>query len=143
MTVASILKTKGADVVTVQGGCRMVDAVRLLREKHIGAVVVIGPGQDVLGILSERDVVNLIADHGAEALERPVSGVMSTKVRTCRPSDTIEHVMSEMTERRIRHIPVLDRGRLVGIVSIGDVVKRRIDAAETDVAALRDYISAG
>lgn len=142
MTVASILKVKGSDVVTVQGGSRVVEAVRLLVEHRIGAALVVGPDKSVAGIFSERDLAKAIAEHGATALERPVRDLMTCNVHSCRPSDSIEYVMTIMTEGRFRHLPVIDQGKLVGIVSIGDVVKRRIDAAETDVEALRHYIAA-
>ena len=142
MTVASILKTKGSNVVTVQGGSRVIEAVRLLSEHRIGAAVVVSADKAVAGIFSERDLAKAVAEHGASALDRPVRDLMTTNVRSCRPSDSIEHVMAMMTEGRFRHLPVLEHGKLLGIVSIGDVVKRRIDAAEMDVEALRQYIAA-
>ena len=142
MTVASILKTKGTNVVTVQGGSRVIEAVRLLSEHRIGAAIVVSADKGVAGIFSERDLAKAVAEHGASALDRPVRDLMTTNVRSCRPSDSIEHVMTMMTEGRFRHLPVIEQGKLLGIVSIGDVVKRRIDAAEMDVEALRQYIAA-
>lgn len=142
MTVASILKHKGSDVVTVQAGHRLRDAVQTLRKHRIGAVLVTGPGHRVLGILSERDIVAALADGGNAALEGPVDDFMTASVRTCRPTDSIETVMEVMTAGRFRHLPVVEGGELMGIISIGDVVKRRIDGIEHEAEALRRYIVA-
>ncbi len=142
MTVASILKHKGGEVVTIDKGYSIIDVARLLREKRIGAVVVIGPNNRLEGILSERDVVIAVAEYGGSALERSVADLMTTNVRSCRLADSIEHVMGVMTDGRFRHLPVIEQGKLVGIVSFGDVVKRRIMDVETNVEALRQYIAA-
>jgi CBS domain-containing protein len=125
------------------------DAVALLREHNVGALVVTATEGDtpVAGILSERDVVRAIGDTSGpgagDPLEQPVSALMSTDVTTCTNGDSVDHLMRIMTDRRIRHIPVLDGDRLAGIVSIGDVVKSRIDELETETSTLHDYLSSG
>lgn len=143
MTVASVLKTKGSNVVSVQPGHRLSDAARVLHQHRIGAALVLGPGQRVLGVLSERDIVRALAEHGVRALDCPVNDFMTTDVKTCRPSDSIERVMEMMTKSRFRHMPVMDGGVLLGVISIGDVVKRRIDDSEHEAEALKRYIVAG
>ena len=143
MTVASVLKSKGTNVVTIQPGHRLSEAARMLHQHRIGALLVMGAGNRVLGILSERDVVSAVAATGAAALECPVNDFMTTSVRTCRPSDSIEWVMEVMTKGRFRHLPVVEDGQLLGIISIGDVVKRRIDDSEHEAEALKRYIVAG
>jgi CBS domain-containing protein len=115
--------------------------VELLASKGVGAVVVSDASSSVLGILSERDVVRVIAKHGASALEDPVSRHMTPKVTTVTREDTIEHVMQTMTEGRFRHLPVVEDGHLIGIVSIGDVVKRHVNVIDTERQALREYIA--
>lgn len=141
MTVASILKSKGTEVVWVQPGARLREAAKLLCERRIGAAVVLGPGRRVLGILSERDIVKAVAQAGSAALEAPVNDFMTQGVQTCRPSDSIERVMEVMTNGRFRHLPVMEGGELRGIISIGDVVKRRIDDAQHEADALKRYIA--
>ena len=143
MTVASILKAKGSNVVTVQPGQRLIDVSRTLHQHRIGAALVLGPQNRVLGVLSERDIVRAIAERGAAALEAVIDDFMTTNVRTCRPSDSIEWVMEVMTKSRFRHMPVVEDGQLLGIISIGDVVKRRIDDTEHEAEALKRYIAAG
>jgi CBS domain-containing protein len=143
MTVGSILKTKGSNVVTLQPGTRLGEAARLLHQHRIGAVLVMGPGARILGILSERDVVAALATAGVPALDCPINDFMTADVRTCRASDSIERVMELMTKGRFRHLPVVEDGQLLGIVSIGDVVKRRIDDTEHEAEALKRYIVAG
>src|SRR5262249_7235123 len=110
-----------------------------LRTSHIGALVVSSDGEHLEGLVSERDIVHALAHHGAAALGMPVRDVMHRTVSTCAPSDSIHKIMSEMTRKRVRHLPVLDHGRLCGIVSIGDVVKNRLDEAEREVSYLRDF----
>jgi CBS domain-containing protein len=141
MTVASILKSKGTEVVHVQPGTRLRDAAALLCQRRIGAAVVFGPGRRVMGVLSERDIVRAIAESGSAALDAPVNDFMTTNVQTCRPSDSIERVMEVMTNGRFRHLPVLDGGEIAGIISIGDVVKRRIDDTQHEAEALKRYIA--
>ena len=141
MTVARILADKGRDVFTTQPHRTLKEVVELLASKGVGAVVVSDASQSVLGILSERDVVRVVGRHGASALEDPVSRHMTPKVVTVTGEDTIEHVMQTMTEGRFRHVPVVENGRLIGIISIGDVVKRHVNALDSERQALREYIA--
>jgi CBS domain-containing protein len=143
MTVANILKGKGNAVQTVEAGRMLGEVAKILSERKIGAVVVADAKGKVQGILSERDIVAAIASRGPDALTRPVGDYMTTNVTTCTHSDSIEHLMGLMTDRRIRHIPVVEQGRLVGIVSIGDVVKRRIADTVFEAESMRAYIVAG
>jgi CBS domain-containing protein len=141
MTVARILDAKGRDVFTTQPHCTLKEVVDLLAAKGVGAVVVSDASRSVLGILSERDVVRVIARDGAAALEDHVSRHMTPKVITVTVDDTIDHVMQTMTAGRFRHVPVVDGGRLIGIISIGDVVKRHVNALDSERQALREYIA--
>jgi CBS domain-containing protein len=141
MTVARILADKGREVFTTQPHRTLREVVELLASKGVGAVVVSDVSQSVLGILSERDVVRVLGRHGASALEDPVSRHMTPKVITVTRDDTIEHVMHTMTEGRFRHVPVVEDGRLIGIISIGDVVKRHVNALDSERQALREYIA--
>ena len=140
MTIKSILTHKGNNVVTIEATVNLATAARLLAERRIGAVVVAGLDRRVIGILSERDIVRALAEHGGAALELPVSQVMTRKVATCTEAETIVGIMERMTDGKFRHVPVVEDGRLVGIISIGDVVKYRIGEIEHESAALRDYI---
>ena len=140
MTVARILDEKGRDVFTTQPHRTLREVVELLASKGVGAAVVSDAAHSVLGILSERDVVRVIARNGASALDDPVSRHMTPKVITVSREDTIEHVMQTMTAGRFRHVPVVEDGRLIGIISIGDVVKHRLTEMERESAAMRDYI---
>ena len=141
MTVARILAEKGGSVVTVPPHRTVDEAIHLLAEKRIGALVVGDAGGRVIGILSERDVMRALASDGASALDRPVAQYMTEKVVTCTRRASIEDVMETMTEGRFRHLPVVEDGRLVGVVSIGDVVKQRIATVEAEHRAMRDYIT--
>lgn len=141
MTVKAILDAKGRDVVTVAASRTLREAVELLAERRIGALVVTVDDDRISGILSERDIVRAIGREGAQALERPVSAVMTARVQVCRESHTVNEVMQIMTEGRFRHLPVEKDGRLTGIVSIGDVVKRRIEEAEREAEEIRTYIA--
>lgn len=144
MNVQSILAGKGDDVATTTQAASLADVAQLLRDKGVGALVVSGDGRAIEGIVSERDVVRALAAHGSGALGRTVGSVMSTDVVTCASADGVERLMSLMTERRIRHLPVVDNdGRLGGIVSIGDVVKARLGELESENKALFDYITHG
>ena len=144
MLIEHILATKGGDVVTVASSDTVEQAVATLRTHGIGAVIVSDDdGASVAGILSERDIVRAIADDGAGALDRPVSTVMTADVFTCEPTAAIEELMGVMTERRIRHIPVLRDGRLVGVVSIGDVVKHRVGELKQEAQTLVEYVQSG
>jgi CBS domain-containing protein len=140
MTIKSILTHKGNNVVTIEPTANLAAAARLLAERRIGAVVVAGVDRRVIGILSERDIVRALAEHGGAALERPISQVMTRKVATCTEAETIVSIMERMTDGKFRHVPVVEEGRLVGIISIGDVVKHRIGEIEHESDALRDYI---
>lgn len=143
MHVAQILKEKGRAVETIGPEATLGDVVRLLAQRRIGAVVVATPSIPVAGIVSERDVVRLIGQQGAGALGLAVGDVMTRPVRTCHETDSIDTLMSVMTANRFRHLPVVEQGRLVGIVSIGDVVKNRVAEVESEASAMRDYIRAG
>jgi CBS domain-containing protein len=140
MTVSIILAAKGHEVTTIEPGATMKSAVTLLTERRIGAVPVLGADHRIVGILSERDVVRALAERGAAALDEPVSRAMTRKVATCTETETIASLRERMTEGKFRHLPVVDQGRLVGIVSIGDVVKHHLQEMERDSAAMRDYI---
>ncbi|HLI23130.1 MAG TPA: CBS domain-containing protein [Stellaceae bacterium] len=141
MHVESILRNKGRKVTTIASEARIATAVAMLRRHAIGALVVSRDGAAVEGILSERDIVIALADHGAAALDLTVRDLMSREVITCRRDDAIADLAALMTERRIRHLPVVDRGTLAGIVSIGDVVKHRIDEVEGEASSMREFIA--
>ncbi|MCG8442509.1 MAG: CBS domain-containing protein [Caulobacterales bacterium] len=115
----------------------------MLDEHKIGALVITGAGGELRGVVSERDIARAIARHGAAALDQSVDHIMTSKVVTAAPNDTIDVMMGCMTERRIRHLPVLEQGRLVGLVSIGDIVKAKIEAAEAENEAIKTYITSG
>ncbi len=141
MKVSNLLGTKGREVSTISQERSITDAIALLKERGIGALVVTGATPPLVGILSERDVVRALATSGAEALERKVADLMSTDVATCTEATELNALMTTMTDRRIRHVPVVEDGRLVGLVSIGDVVKARLDELEHDKRDLLDYVS--
>ena len=140
MTISIILASKGREVVTIAPSASLASAVGLLVEKRIGAVLILGADRRVVGILSERDVVRALAERGAGALEEPVSQTMTRKVSICNENESVLNIMERMTEGRSRHVPVVDQGELVGIVSIGDVVKHRLHEMERDSTAMHDYI---
>ena len=139
MTIAAILQRKGQDVVQVQSGDTVLSVVQLLAERRIGCVPVVDDGE-VVGIFSERDLVYRLAHEGATVLERPVGEIMTAPAITTDEKTPVIHCLSLMTKRRIRHLPVVVDGALVGLVSIGDLVKFRIDSIESEAAALRYYI---
>jgi CBS domain-containing protein len=141
MTVSTILAGKGREVITIEPAASLNDAVRLLTDNRIGAAVILGADRRIVGILSERDIVRALAERGAGVLDEPVSQLMTRKVSTCNESETVSAIMEQMTAGKFRHVPVVDQGRLVGIISIGDVVKHRLQEMEHESAALRDYIS--
>ena len=141
MTVQRILAEKGRDVFTTQPHRTLREVIGMLAEKGVGAVVVADDSMTVLGIISERDVVRVIAQNGASALDEQVTRHMTPKVTTVNREATIDQVMQTMTEGRFRHLPVVEDGRLSGIVSIGDVVKRHINAIDGERQALREYIA--
>ena len=139
MHVAAILKMKGRNVVTTTAGQSLLDVAKLLEQHDIGCVVIEGDDSKVAGIVSERDVVRAISKSGAKVLKEPVSGYMTKTVVTAREADTIDRLMSEMTVHRFRHMPVVERDRLIGLVSIGDVVKMHIAEADMEAEATRAY----
>ena len=157
MLIEHILHRKGGDVEAISADAPVSDALVRLRERNVGALVVTASGEaaardaeeggrpSLAGIVSERDVVRALAASGdpAAVLSEPVSGLMSSDLVTCAPRATVDELMRLMTDRRIRHIPVLDEDRLVGIVSIGDVVKSRIDELQTETDTLHEYLSSG
>jgi CBS domain-containing protein len=138
MEVEAILRAKGSTVHTVPTGALVVAAVESMHRNQVGALVVTDGGDRIAGMLSERDIVTGLCRHGAELLGRRVAEVMDRHVTTCRPGDSIDVVMEQMTRTRRRHVPVVDDGRLVGIVSIGDIVKRRVDELSLEARVLRD-----
>ena len=140
MIVKSILATKGGGVVSIEPTATLEAAVHKLAEHRIGALLVFGPDRRVIGILSERDVVRVLAERGASVLGEPLSMVMTRKVITCGQSDTVGAIMELMTTGKFRHVPVVEQDRVVGVISIGDVVKYRLREIEDESTALRDYI---
>lgn len=141
MNVAAILDEKGRDVVSLKADATLSEAAALLDHHRIGAVVVIDDEGAIAGVLSERDIVRQLARQGAGALAEPVGLSMTRDVVTAAPSVTLQDVMESMTEHRIRHLPIVEDGRLAGIVSIGDVVKRRIEMTEAEAEAMKAYIA--
>ena len=139
MTVCAILSAKGSQVASVAPDVKLSAALKILSEKQIGSVLVVS-GTRIDGILSERDVVHALDKRGAVALDEPVSLAMTRKVVSCRLSDTVAHLMEVMTAEKFRHLPGVEEGKLVGLVSIGDVVKLRVQEYEAEQEALRDYI---
>ncbi len=140
MIVKAILSSKGSGVTTIEPTANVAAAVKLLAERRIGAVVVTGAGKRVIGIVSERDIVRVLGEHGHAALELPLTEVMTRRVETCAPSDTISSIMERMTAGKFRHVPVLEQDQLAGIISIGDVVKSRLEEMERESDAMREYI---
>ncbi|MFI7704719.1 CBS domain-containing protein [Nonomuraea sp. NPDC049480] len=140
MLIGTILRNKGSDVTTVAPESSVRELLAELAEHNIGAVVVSTDGVTIAGIVSERDVVRHLHDRGAAVLEEPVSAIMTTDVRTVGPGDNVDALRQIMTTQRFRHMPVVQNGRLVGIVSIGDVVKSAIEELETEKASLVDYL---
>lgn len=143
MNVETILRNKGSWVATIRSDATILEAVEMLNRERIGALVVSADGDSVDGILSERDIVTALDDYGAELLSCRVDEIMTRNVVTCDPADTVQELMAEMTNRRLRHFPVLKDGRLCGIVSIGDLVKNRLDEVEFEANSLRTFIAGG
>ena len=140
MTVGIILAEKGREVVTIEPNASLAQAADLLAGKRIGAALILGADRRIAGIISERDIVRALAARGAAALDEPVSQTMTRKVETCNESETVANIMERMTAGKFRHMPVVDQGRLVGVVSIGDIVKHRLHEMERESVAMRDYI---
>jgi CBS domain-containing protein len=141
MLIAQILSGKGGQVVTTRPEAPVAEVARLLKEKRIGAVVVADGRGAIKGIISERDLARGLADHGAALLEMKVAELMTREVTTCAPGDGLEKLMHQMTEGRFRHLPVVEKGKMVGIISIGDVVKHRLQELETERRQLHEYIA--
>jgi len=141
MIVNRILSIKGRDVVTIEPGRFLSEAAKLLSERRIGALLVCDERRPVSGIISERDIVRALAAHGPDALQQPVSRFMTEQVMTCTGETSINDVMELMTQQKFRHVPVVEGGRLVGIVSIGDVVKSRLEEVEAEAQAIKEYIA--
>jgi CBS domain-containing protein len=139
MTVRAILDSKGHHIQSVEPEVKLSAAIKMLGERKIGAVLVMNQGR-VEGILSERDIVRVLGERGARVLDEPVSVVMTRKVVSCRQSDTVASIMEMMTIGKFRHLPVVDEGMVVGLISIGDIVKWRVREFESEQEALRDYI---
>jgi len=142
MTVAAMLGAKGREIVTTTASATVADAAATLAANKIGALVVLGEGARLIGIVSERDIVRVVAQRGADALEDSLGDVMTRKVVTCTESETVDEVMARMTRGRFRHLPVVENERLIGIISIGDVVKARIEQVEREAEDMRAYIAA-
>ncbi len=143
MKVAEILKEKGGEVMTVRPTEKVETLAHRLRMAGIGALVVTGDKGEVIAIVSERDIVHAIAEHGGAALEMTVADIMTRRPVTCSPEDSVSRIARVMTERRVRHLPVVEGGRLTGVVSIGDVVKNRLAEMELEANVLRDIAIAG
>ncbi len=141
MNVATILRQKGRAVTTAGPGTTLIEIANKLAAKRIGAMVIVGAGGEVAGIISERDIIRMLGSDGPSCLDRPVSESMTRTVVTCQESDTLEEIMEQMTARRFRHLPVVTDGALVGIISIGDVVKHHIAEVEMEATAMREYIT--
>ncbi|MBY0565942.1 MAG: CBS domain-containing protein [Hyphomonadaceae bacterium] len=142
MLIAHVLRDKGAVVYTVRAEQTLEDAARILNEKRVGALVVIAEDGAISGVMSERDIVREIAQNGGKSLSDTVATMMSRDVVTAEPTETVDEGLGRMTERRVRHLPVMEGGRLIGVVSIGDLVKHRIAAVEAEAAAMQAYIAA-
>ena len=139
MTVRAILDSKGHHIESIESDARLSVAIRILSERRIGAVLAMQKG-NIEGILSERDIVRVLGERGASVLDEPVGTTMTRKVVSCRPSDTVASIMEMMTMGKFRHLPVVEEGKVVGLISIGDVVKWRVSEYENEQEALRSYI---
>jgi len=140
MRVANILTAKGDDVISVVPDTNIVDFAKILKSKRIGAILVMEAGS-IVGIISERDIARGLPDYGEKILSMPVSDIMTKKVTTCNSDASIDEIMEMMTENRIRHLPVVDDGKLVGFISVGDVVKNRVEELVAEEDQLRSYVS--
>ncbi|TQR85455.1 CBS domain-containing protein [Mycobacterium hodleri] len=142
MRIADVLKNKGAGVLSIAPDTLVSDLISGLVGRNVGAMVVVGP-EGLVGIVSERDVVRMLHDHGADALRRRVADIMTSELVTCSPDDSVDQLSAVMTTHRVRHVPVLEDGRLAGIVSIGDVVKTRMEELQAEREQLAAYITQG
>jgi CBS domain-containing protein len=143
MNIAQILKAKGRAVATARPDATLLEIVNKLVQKKIGAIVIVGDNGEVAGIISERDVIRRLGERGEQALKEPVSQSMTSSVISCHETSTLDELMELMTQGRFRHVPVLEDGSLVGIVSIGDIVKHHIAEVEMEVTAMRGYFVTG
>ncbi|KWT66841.1 Inosine-5'-monophosphate dehydrogenase [Hyphomicrobium sulfonivorans] len=143
MNIGQVLKAKGRTVATARPDATLLDIISKLTNKRIGAIVIVGDNGDVAGIVSERDVVRKLGERGADVLSEPVAKTMTTNVITCQEHTTLDELMEVMTQGRFRHVPVIEDGALVGIVSIGDIVKHHIAEVEMEVTAMRGYFVTG
>lgn len=141
MRVADLLKNKGDSIISIPADCSVAEAVKVLCKHHIGAAVVLDADGSLAGILSERDVTRGLGEQGAALMDQPAKTIMTSAVTTCKPEDTVDAIMRTMTEGRFRHMPVMKDDALCGVISIGDVVKSRIDDLEHEADAMRKYIS--
>lgn len=141
MNVASILRQKGRAVTTASPAMTLLEVANKLAAKRIGAIVVVGARGEVAGIISERDIIRALSQSGADCLTQPVSEMMTRQVVTCHEAETLDELMAMMTARRFRHLPVVTDGALVGIISIGDVVKHHVAEVEMEATAMREYIT--
>ena len=141
MNVASILRQKGRAVTTASPTATLLEVANKLAAKRIGAIVIVGPQGRVAGIISERDIIRALSAQGPDCLQRPVSESMTREVITCQENDTLDELMAMMTERRFRHLPVITDDALVGIISIGDVVKHHVAEVTMEATAMREYIT--
>ncbi len=139
--ISQILKDKGNRVVTIEPDATIAEVVDVLQRERIGAIVVMQEKEELVGIISERDVAHGLAEHGAELLAKRVADLMTRGVVTCTPESTVQEIMKEMTVRRFRHLPVVKDGALLGVISIGDVVKNRLEELETETTMLQEYIT--
>jgi CBS domain-containing protein len=143
MNISQILKAKGRAVATARPDATLSEIISRLAQKKIGAIVIVGAAGEVVGIVSERDVIRQLGERGAAALKEPVSQAMTSSVISCQETSTLEEMMELMTQGRFRHVPVIEDGALVGIVSIGDIVKHHVAEVEMEVTAMRDYFATG
>jgi CBS domain-containing protein len=143
MLIAQILAGKGHEVVSTRPDATIAEVAGLLKAERIGAVVVTSEAGELCGIISERDLARGLADYGADLLQMRVRDLMTTEVSTCAPDDGIDQLMQQMTEGRFRHLPVMQDGRMIGLISIGDVVKHRLQELEAETHLLHDYIAGG
>jgi len=142
MTVSSILAHKGREVISIEPGATLAAVARLFADRRIGAALILGADRRIVGIISERDLVRALAERGAAVLAEPVARVMTREVETCTAGETVSAIMERMTVGKFRHMPVVEQGRVIGLVSIGDIVKHRLGEMEREQAAMRDYIMA-
>lgn len=140
MNVSKILEHKGSDIISLDVGCSVLEVAKLLGTRRIGAIPIMSAGE-LAGIISERDVMRGLAIKGGDVLNDKVDTLMTKSVFTCSKTDTVQQLMTIMTERRIRHIPVMEDGKMVAMISIGDIVKERMQEAEQEADALKEYIS--